>query len=330
MLHTPSERLETPTARFDLECADEILRPLQHAITLEEINLSPAQFPIALAAMTSAAFPIGMEPLPVRKFGYIASFAKPQQQLYPTESVLHLTDGGVFDNSGLFTAVDLFDYLNQKATPNECKKVTSNKKLILLSINAENEQYDPGFSDKVSSREPWYDILPLIPNLWPIRQKALGYHSLDLIHYTNKRRGEQIAIARMRELNAAKDKQLFFFPVNLSQLSDEDPLQIKGGQRIFDQLKTIPTDYAVTTGEDALLAEAARMIVTSPQREGWDVGPECDSNHSVKAKVYRLDEAYAFAMLRKAKGWDVPLINSPTSYFNRWCTETSRTRGKRP
>jgi hypothetical protein len=343
LLHVPTDSLGRISARLDVN-REEPPRLLPHAVTLEDINSSPAKFPLAFAAMASAAFPIGIEPLPVRKYGYKESVL----QRYETDDLIHLADGGVYDNSGLVSAVDLFDFLRD---PRIDRRGTRVKRLLLLSINAETTNYDLDYPGRVATPKRWYEgLLPFSMN-WPtpflpIRIGALGIKSLELIHFTNKTRAEQIALDHIQHLSQtpADDRQtstanesgrqydkgspLFFFPVNLLQLSESDSLSIPGGESLFRKVKEIGTNYTVTDGEDALIAAAAKMLVSSRQAKGWNVGPEClavDNGQRLKSTVFRLDEAFAFALLRSQQkdGWDAPLIGpgDKTSFLSQWCGE---------
>ena len=85
ILHTPSDTLGKPTVRLDAE-PKETPEPFPSALTLEDINSSPAEFPLAFAAMASAAFPIGMEPLELRKYGYNQSLGT----VFEAKQVIHL------------------------------------------------------------------------------------------------------------------------------------------------------------------------------------------------------------------------------------------------
>jgi hypothetical protein len=342
LLHVPTDSLGRSSARLDANL-NEPPKLLPQAVTLEDINSSPAKFPLAFAAMASAAFPIGMEPVPLRKYGYDES----SMRRYETDELIHLADGGVYDNSGLVSAVDLFDYLRDRRVNRE----TRVKRLLLLSINAETTNYDLDYPARVSAPKHWYEgLLPFSFNwptpLLPIRIGALGIKSLELIHYTNKSRAEQIALDHIEHLSQSpsddnkspiansgsqqddQESPLFFFPVNLSQLSESDSLAIAGGESLFRKVQKIGTNYTVTDGENALIAAAAKMLVSSRQKQGWSVGPECaaaENGHPLKSTVFRLDEAVAFALLRAQQkdGWDAPLItpHDKTSFLSQWCRE---------
>lgn len=273
--HLPSEPRPEWTARVDLPHGPvyDPARPLGHSLTLEDLGSSSALFPLPYAAMASAAFPPVMEPLELRYYGLDGK----REKMVSTRRSVHLTDGGVFDNSGLLTAVDFFGHL-----VHEARRVGASRsrvrRLVLLSVNAETTR-SRGLVPKLHPVEesPW----GLGVN-WPVRN--LGARAIDQIHFTNKRRGEEIAWERLVELRdsleSEVDVELLYFPVNLTQLSKFDPYAIEGGEETFQAVSRIPTDYAIRADHDRLLAESVARILDTDQSAGgrhgdagWPVGP---------------------------------------------------------
>jgi hypothetical protein len=310
--HLPSRYRPSWTARVDLPHVEERdpARPLVSSMTLEELNSSPALFPLAYAAMASAAFPPVMEPLELRYYGLDVNRA----EMAANKRSLHLTDGGVFDNSGLITAVDLFEYLVHEARRSRPQGTRPVRRLVLLSINAETARapshrpsllQDPDSAWGAGVNWPAYRLGVWGLGLdWPIRH--LGAQAFDQIHFTNKRRGEEIAWERLTALRHAVepevDVELLYFPVNLTQLSRLDPFAIEGGTKLFEQLRHIPTDYTIRRDHDRLLAEAVTTILDADQgaggrrpEAGWPVGEDGE-------RVYRLGDAFVRAMLLAQRG----------------------------
>lgn len=313
------------TARLDLETEEQIeetannaVRPFRHAHTLEEIKSSPAMFPVNFAAAASAAFPFASEPLQLRVYGLRMSQVagseaeksrrdRAQKGLYESLNTLHLTDGGIFDNSGLVTAVDLFEYL-ARTTQKRPKRV---KRLILLSINAEISQYDSEYPRKTSSLRSFFDWLDV---KWPIDILVKGGQSIDLAYFNNKRRVEKLAIKNLNKLKDELGIEYLHFPVNLTQLSIYDRYQIRpcvANDDLFLQIQSIETDFVISPADDALLAEAAQRLVTTDQESkgqptgnaAWPVHPEGLRN------IGRLDEAFAYALLRaQLPNWNDELL----------------------
>ncbi|MBW2692462.1 MAG: hypothetical protein JRE57_07490 [Deltaproteobacteria bacterium] len=189
VMNLPGGKLPRRATRIDLPSphnqADDF-RPLRHSLTLEEIGSSPGRFPLAYAAAASAAFPAGVEPLPVRRYDYRAGV----REFEPTEAKLSLADGGIFDNSGMMTAADLFEYLAERKGIHE---------LILITINADASEYDLAFKERVF---PPRDSLP-IRGRPPFSFLGSTADSLNLIHFINKRRGEEVA---WRQLEALENR----------------------------------------------------------------------------------------------------------------------------
>ncbi len=347
IMHLPSDRFQGRTARLDMLPASP--RPLAHAYMLEEINSSPASMPLAYAAMSSASFPFGLEPVELQKYGFRPGL----EVVYPTSGKLHVTDGGVYDNSGLTTLTDLYSYLTSKKNK-EDKTV-----LVLLSINAEADDYAVDYPTRLAPPKSWYEKPPfslLDFNFIPLRVDSLGVKALEVIHYTNKRRAEEIAISNILRIHADEKADLIFLPINFSQLSANDPYRIPDPNQLYESIKGIPTTFGLSSADESLIEQAANAILTSKQSPGWKVGPMCPptpkketdpsvgGNNEPRAKnrtnlfseIKRLDEAFAFAVLRKSiskierskkldmhEQWDVPELDeaSEQSLVKEWCTQ---------
>jgi hypothetical protein len=293
LTHLPSMAGSRQTVRLDVsarpgsddapaECRD-ASKPIRHATTLEEINASSARFPVAYAAMASAAFPVGIEPIALQKYAYARSMG----EVFRTEHALHLSDGGVYDNSGLATIADLVSYL-------ACHKIIpKGKRVMVLSINAEVDEYDGSYASTIA-RSGWD-----FPLTWQRPLQGLSLASIDLIHYTNKRRSEEIALAHLLQLAAQFDLRLSYFPVSLAQLSASDLVRIPGGESVLRLVQEMGTDFAITESDDRLLAEAAAMIMSADQRVGSSLGDDVGWRvEPPPPPVYRLDDAFAIALLR--------------------------------
>jgi hypothetical protein len=313
--HLPSLHRPSWTARVDLPHGElrDPARPLISSLTLEELNASSALFPLAYAALASAAFPPVMEPLELRYYGLDAD----AHEMVATKRSLHLTDGGVFDNSGLITAVDLFEHLVYEARLRR-GDARPTRRLVLLAINAETTSapsHRPSLTlDPAGAwgAELWWPVRWLgvwgFGLNWPARH--LGAQAFDQIHYTNKRRGEEIAwehlAALEKEMEGAVDVEVLYFPVNLTQLSGLDRFAIEGAEETFERVREIPTDYTIRADHDRLLADAVTQILDADQgnagrrpEAGWTVGPE-------GGRYYRLGEAFVQAMVLAQRGAEPP------------------------
>jgi hypothetical protein len=312
-------------------------RPLGKITTLEDLNSTPADMSLAFAAMASAAFPLGFEPLVLTKYGYDPV----KQHVYESVDKLQVSDGGLYDNSGLSTLAELFGAIMKirSLKPNEPEKRQLN--LILLSINADADEYDVFFANKIPQQAGITDNIPLEIGL-PIRSKALGIAPLNLIHYANKRRAEQLAINNISHIlcsgadagksgstqdNNADEKDtlgttknhhcnsrsfnFLYFPVNLSQLSSADRFRIPDPSNLYERLKKIPTDFRITDDDEVLINQAAELLVSSEQQnDEWEKNLKKMSNSrrescerlrkTLNPNLKRLDEAFAFYTLCSA------------------------------
>jgi hypothetical protein len=189
VMNLPAGKLPRRSTRLDVpplsNQADDF-RPLRHSLTLEELGSSPGRFPLAYAAAASAAFPAGVEPLRIRRYDYRGGL----RRFAPTEAMLSLADGGIFDNSGMMTAADLFEYLAERKGVHQ---------LVLITINADASEYDLAFKERSFGPE---DSLP-IRGRPPLSFLSPTADSLNLIHFINKRRGEEIA---WRQLQAIQER----------------------------------------------------------------------------------------------------------------------------
>lgn len=307
-------------------------KPLSHAYTLEEINSSPSTFSLAHAAMASAAFPFGLEPLEVAKYGYRDGY----ERLFRTQDRLHLTDGGVFDNSGLTTLSDLVLYLTRPAqtrnVPNSSSPIEKSKRttVILVSINAEADDYDLGYPSRLAEPDSWYNTIwpfSMFSINFPLRIGALGFKALEVIHFTNKRRAEDIAtreILHLEDLNkAGQGIRLLYFPINFAQLSDSDWNKIDDPDKLFSKIKEIPTSFGISKSDELVIEQTANRIISSRQRIGWPVGPKCSQSVSQGEyqEIHELGEAFAFALLRRSMDtWDNELLDqSKNNFVAKWC-----------
>jgi hypothetical protein len=288
----PSDYRPVWTARIDVpHGARDRARPLVSSLSLEDLNSSPALFPLTYAAMASASFPPVMEPLEVRRYG----LDEDAEEMYATEHKVHLTDGGVFDNSGLITAVDFFEHLVYEAR-RKSRGRPVRRRLVLLSINAETSRALANLRGvELRGDNVWGAGVD-----WPIRH--LGAKAIDQIHFTNKRRGEEVAWDRLTDLQRTMkpdvEIELVYLPVNLTQLSEFDPYAIEDGEQMFQDVSDIATDYVIRISEDELLARAVEMILDADQSRG---GGEHDAGWPVGSggeMIYQLGEAFVQALVQ--------------------------------
>lgn len=304
--------LHTQSARLDLEILHDvnnndisnILKPLQ-ATTLEEINSSAKSTPLPFAVMASAAFPIFIEPMEIIKYG----IDPVSQDIYRTEDRLHLSDGGIWDNSGLTSLMDIVRYLKINkpylATGESNKlevegdKYCKTNNIIVLAINAEIDSYDSEHATDYSDIESLYDQ-SRVKFGFPFRWRALGIPAIELMHYTNKRRGEYDAISKLHDIDievcqnkSTEEKgkgNIIFFPVNLAQLSDFDRYKLEDKHNLFGRLNDISTDYQISEDDDLVLKQATEVIFQTPQKR-WN----CLDDDDHAENIIRMDKAFSKA-----------------------------------
>jgi hypothetical protein len=323
VIHAPGdvERAGSQTVRLDrVEWSVEqnnrhLKKVLADATTLEEINSSPSEFPLASAVMASAAFPIGIAPLELNKYGYNPD----AESLYETAEKLHVSDGGVFDNSGLITISNLILHL---CASQKCGDGRNPPKVILLAINAETDEYDRFYPNKKAKVESWYNTwVPFkyfdLP-FFPIRTDALGASPLGVVHFSNKRRAEESAIRQLMELHNNEEIELYYFPVSFSQLSLSERYPVADSSNLLDRLREIPTNFTLVSDDDTLISEASEVLVTTPQSIGWRVGPDCNKNKKA-SDVKRLDEAFAFALLQTVGRDELFKSEKGKEFSASWC-----------
>lgn len=288
VVHRPGESQQPNVVRFDHH--DDTLTlpssPLEGAHTLEDIASDPAEFPLAYAAVASAAFPIGVQPLTLRRYHY----ARSSKEVYVSNQLLKISDGGIFDNSGLATAVDVARF----AVLHPDSRV---RRVAILMINADASEYQFDQLQDAPQRIGCGEQFPLDLTS-PVPGFTDSYDALDMIHYHNKRNVEQAAWRRLvdlrREGSPQERLELFYLPVSLAQLSKRDKLPIPGGDALFQKVQGIATNYVISKGDDLLLDAAANLIVMAEQEWGWNFhDPSSPESENVKPdREYSLGEAF--------------------------------------
>ena len=92
---------------------------------------------------------------------------------------------------------------------------------------------------------------------------------------------------RLRVVAERPDVDVHFFPVNLAQLSLDDPNATPGGEPWFEKVREIPTDLVLSNEEDQTLEDAVAFILCAQQRRGWRVEAEGEEVHSLQEAFVR-------------------------------------------
>jgi hypothetical protein len=237
---------------------------------------------------------------------------------FETTTTIKLTDGGVYDNSGLTTAADFFEYLLH------FNKV---RRLILLFVDARQPKIERNTIVSISKPGKWQRF-PRLTKRFPIPIFGLLNETVDVINNSNQERGEEIAWARLKGLADKQGIQVLYFPVALAQLSGDDAYRIlsgasesageerkadedefiSGGQKqvrgvSWDDVQGIATDLHLSVSESKKLRMAAESLTQAEQEIGWSLGPYLSTGED--NSIHRLDEAWSYALLRaQLKDWD--------------------------
>lgn len=222
--------------------AGEPSEPLRFAITLEDLGSSPTRFPLAYSVFASAAFPGVFQPLILQKFrpAQPRSGADPASApLWEKEGVVTVVDGGLYDNTGITTALELFSYLETRGKPGK-----RGPRLVLLAIDAgvAPETYE---SPRIASKLPFRAD-------FPIRGLVPAVSAFSRLH--NKQQS-LVRAAIGRQLDSLAGKGLIdYFDVRLINATNN-----------ARALRVIPTDFVITDREDAALKEAAVELLGRPK-----------------------------------------------------------------
>jgi len=297
-------------------------RPLCQSSSLEDIASSPGQFPLAAAIMASAAFPVGFKPIELHRY----QWDPVEERIYSSSDRIQLSDGGVFDNSGLTTALDVFEAIQAIANDDPGKRADGEKKrLILISINADHPVGEAYLHEKQIKED---SILTNLAEIrFPIDSAPEAISSLDLIHNTNKWRSEVVAGERIAELRR-EGHEVYYFPINLSQFSAAEKIGLNGDSDLVERLKKIPTDFIIGANEVRTIREAVEHILSARQRipsgsrainvvnprvkdeAGWTI-PHKKSGASAD-EIDCIGSALAVALLRAAtNNWTEALFAEP-------------------
>src|SRR5262249_3244237 len=137
--------------------------------------------------------------------------------------------------------------------------------------------------------------------------RGVGVTSLKLVNFTNKRRAERIAYEHFQSIadRANPRTRLLYFPISLTQLSANDSFSVAGGERLFQLVKGVSTEFTMSVDDDRMLGVSAAALVSADRRVGlrgksdtigWRV-PTAPGTPNTEATVYRLDDAFAAAVL---------------------------------
>lgn len=219
-----------------LSYSRELLRnPLVHASTLEDIGSSPGAFPLSYAVMASAAFPFIFNPLHLKKHNVTTEEDE--------DSYVRLIDGGIYDNTGIVTALELFSHF-------EIHHPNPNRKLVLISINADNQI--GGFDNKSLAKIGFFEIDI------PLRGAYEAVQSMNQVYYHQTQLFRAAIQRRVKELNFERPR-VEFFDINLEDLEADKKLR--------EDVQQIKTAMVISRRNDLLIKRAVEEIMTTTRED---------------------------------------------------------------
>jgi predicted acylesterase/phospholipase RssA len=245
--HDPLERLAPDPLVYWAGGEQKAVRPneqpLGFATTLEDLGSGPGRFPVAHAVFASAAFPGAFQPLLLHKFrpstnAPPAASRKPKP-LWERHGIVTIVDGGIYDNTGLTTALELAAWLEAQGKPGR-----GAQRFVILSVDANNET-DAYKEPTAPARVPWrLDV--------PVRGLLPAVSTFSRL-YTKQQSLVRAALAR-RIASLVASGSLEFYEVKL----------IDAVKNAAD-VRKIPTDFVMTDREDAALKEAVAELLGHPR-----------------------------------------------------------------
>jgi hypothetical protein len=276
-----------------------VARPLYRGITLEELGIDPMRFPLPVAAAASAAFPLGIEPVVLHRFGYDAD-----GEHYETSQRLRVTDGGVLDNSGLSSATDLIEYLTAQEI--HAKHPSKVRRAVVIELNADVDHYESPAVEPIPEPAEWWNRLGDIVRIGsgclyiplPVRCEAAGFTAIEQIHARNKM--SSIALARERLLRLAERRdavELEYYRVALSDLfpGSDVRFRVTPGKSVVERVRAVATHLAISQADQRVIASASDELLHADRQVGWPVGPICPAFGEPR-EVEQVAKAAAFSL----------------------------------
>ncbi len=300
VLHGPkpedplTKLVEDPLVLWALDApvpATQLREPFMLASTLEDLGSPPADFPLSYAVMASAAFPGVFQPLrlpkyrntwsddacpvaPARVSPPILGGGRAAQARHPggpsgsgsVTNRISVVDGGVYENTGVATALQLHQYLQQQAT----NRGVPPPRLVLLSIDANNtpDEFEPSLMPPNSPIQidlPLRGLASAVSTMSKIydKQQALAWAVLRR-HLNGMEAQGQVKFVSVRLLDHRLQKRRF------NREADRLAARL-GGLNPFWPARNIPTDFVLTAAEDDQLRETVRELVG--ERQGASGAP---------------------------------------------------------
>jgi hypothetical protein len=227
--------------------------------TLEEVGSSPGSFPLAYAAMASAAFPVATQPVELRRY------AVEDQTVIRTEDVVKLVDGGVYDNSGL----EVLSRFIARAQAFARERQKALRPIVVIAISAEADTFVADFNGKTKQEDitDRFDVgIPIIAALAPVAR------TIDVLS-DNKWRETRAAEAIVA---SGSPTSIQLVNVHLRDLlyAEPGPVDCQGIEPVFcrcdeaqaksAEASQIGTDLIMSDSDDQALLEATELLLRCP------------------------------------------------------------------
>ncbi len=219
--------------------------PLPYATTLEDIGSSPARFPVAYAAMASAAFPVAFDPLPLTYYGSARSPGSAHHRV-------SIVDGGIYDNTGGVTALELIEHIARSSTG------AQKPRFVLLLIDANLDVSDDlTIPDKAERRYP-------VKLGFPFRGFVPATRTISTLYMGQKNLTKAVLKRRISQL---KEERLDGAKMDLRVVDLDLAKLYADHSRAGEPLYPIPTDFVITKREDIILQRLVEIWSKSESDE---------------------------------------------------------------
>lgn len=212
---------------------------LVHATTLEDIGSSPTTFPLSYAVMASAAFPFVFNPLHLKKHNVNGA--------EDDDSYVRLVDGGIYDNTGVITALELFSHL-------QAHHHNANRRLVLIAVNADN--IITGYDEETLAKIGHFNLDI------PLRGAFEAIGSMYHIYYHQTQLFRAAILARVRDLNKGRATPLVdYFEINLADIQDKV---------LRPKIEKIKTALTIPMKQDEWLKDAVKDVLSAKRKDTGD------------------------------------------------------------
>ena len=269
------QRLVFTNEKYHIHSRNRLWQRLNDIVFLEDLYSSVEEFSVADAIFASMSSPGATEPVVFDVYdGFITKNDSPN-----SIAQIHIVDGGVFDNTGLATLVDIM--FDEVIATN-----AQNQELIILMIDSDNsesktiEQIIKESSD-LNKSSVSHNALGL--NL-PIKGIDVGIKSALLIYELNKRNSIRLvfydAYTRLKELNSnGRDISLKIIPISIGCLTNY--LDLK-------EVKNIETYYSISSNAIKKIEKAVENLMGEEYSESLKI---------FKRKYFLLHDSYIDTIL---------------------------------